>query len=208
LKSKTPEGISVLTVFSRSPSIKWVVVLGMPLDEVTAGLRQTLFRLSVATCTALVIELTLAWFMGGRIAKSITDIGKSTLALSSGQQLEIPRLHFKGAIELSRALREAESVLQKARYDAHHDALTGLKNRTLFHLLVDQQLALCMRNKTALAIFYIDLDGFKAVNDTHGHVFMLDSQCVMDNDEVSRITGQHSSLFAAKENTPASRPAA
>jgi len=33
-----------------------------------------------------------------------------------------------------------------------------------------------------------------------GHMFLLDSQCVMDHDEVSRITGEHSSLFTAKEN--------
>ena len=44
-----------------------------------------------------------------------------------------------------------------------------MPNRTLFHHTVAQQVALCQRNAAELCVLFIDLDGFKAVNDTHGH---------------------------------------
>lgn len=52
---------------------------------------------------------------------------------------------------------------------AHFDALTGLPNRVLFADRLSHAIAWSHRNKRQLAVIYIDLDGFKAVNDTHGH---------------------------------------
>ncbi len=52
---------------------------------------------------------------------------------------------------------------------AHYDILTGLTNRTLFHDRLQQAINQSERYKTHFALFYIDLDGFKAVNDSHGH---------------------------------------
>jgi diguanylate cyclase (GGDEF)-like protein/PAS domain S-box-containing protein len=52
---------------------------------------------------------------------------------------------------------------------AHHDQLTGLPNRTLFYDRLKQALALARRRNEGFALFYMDLDGFKAVNDRHGH---------------------------------------
>jgi diguanylate cyclase (GGDEF)-like protein len=168
-ESTTLEGIPVVTVYSRSPLTRWTVALGLPLDELTAGLRRTLAWLIVVTFASLVIGLALAWLIGGRIARSITALTRTTRALGSGEQLTIPNLQFREANELRQALLDAATNLQQAKYESHHDALTGLANRALFHIVVNQQLALCQRNRTELAVLYIDLDGFKAVNDTHGH---------------------------------------
>lgn len=168
-KTRTLDGIPVLSVYSRSPVTKWAVALGMPLAELTAGLRQTLAWLIIATFAALAVGLSLAWFIGGRVARSITALIKPAIALGSGEMLTISHLHFREANELRLALLDAATTLHEAQYAAHHDVLTGLANRALFHLVVNQQLALCRRNKTDLAILYIDLDGFKMVNDTHGH---------------------------------------
>ncbi|WP_062059051.1 EAL domain-containing protein [Cellvibrio sp. OA-2007] len=63
-------------------------------------------------------------------------------------------------------LKEHQHQLE---YIAHYDALTGLPNRVLLADRLKQAIARCHRNEKSLAVVYLDLDGFKAVNDQHGH---------------------------------------
>jgi diguanylate cyclase (GGDEF)-like protein/PAS domain S-box-containing protein len=63
-------------------------------------------------------------------------------------------------------LYEQKSIL---RYQAHHDALTGLPNRVLFSDRLEQGIRKAKRHKTGLALFFIDLDKFKHINDSLGH---------------------------------------
>lgn len=62
--------------------------------------------------------------------------------------------------------KQVEARLQQL---ALYDALTGLPNRSLFFDRLNQLLALARRNDYALALLFLDLDGFKQVNDTYGH---------------------------------------
>jgi diguanylate cyclase (GGDEF)-like protein len=57
----------------------------------------------------------------------------------------------------------------RTQYLAYHDALTGLANRLLFREELQRALDGARRTANPLAIFFIDLDGFKNVNDTYGH---------------------------------------
>ena len=52
---------------------------------------------------------------------------------------------------------------------AHYDALTNLPNRVLLSDRMGQALAMATRRRQLLAVAYVDLDGFKSINDTHGH---------------------------------------
>lgn len=54
-------------------------------------------------------------------------------------------------------------------HDAMHDSLTGLPNRSMFHDRLNHALASARRYGRMVAVLYMDLDGFKEVNDTHGH---------------------------------------
>jgi diguanylate cyclase (GGDEF)-like protein/PAS domain S-box-containing protein len=64
----------------------------------------------------------------------------------------------------------ARTAAQKQiRQLAHFDFLTGLPNRTLFNQLLDHALAKAQRYSRQLAILFIDLDGFKQINDRFGH---------------------------------------
>lgn len=58
---------------------------------------------------------------------------------------------------------------EQLRYQAHHDALTGLPNRILFHDRLGVAMAHSQRVKKKLAVLFMDLDDFKRINDTLGH---------------------------------------
>lgn len=64
-------------------------------------------------------------------------------------------------------MKEHQAELEKI---AHFDVLTQLPNRLLLADRLQQAMLQCQRRQTLLAVVYLDLDGFKAVNDIHGHV--------------------------------------
>jgi diguanylate cyclase (GGDEF)-like protein len=68
-----------------------------------------------------------------------------------------------------RALGMVEEKTGQLRHQALHDALTGLPNRVLALDRAEQMLARARRTRRPIAALYIDVDGFKAVNDTFGH---------------------------------------
>jgi diguanylate cyclase (GGDEF)-like protein/PAS domain S-box-containing protein len=81
---------------------------------------------------------------------------------------------------------------------AHYDALTGLPNRVLLTDRLRQAMAISQRRKNLLAVAYLDLDGFKAVNDNHGHeigdelliaISKRMKHALRDGDTLARIGG-------------------
>lgn len=74
-----------------------------------------------------------------------------------------------GAVMVFRDVTKIRSLTKQLAFQATHDALTGLPNRVEFENRVQQALRTAQSGKKKHAIFYIDLDQFKAVNDTAGH---------------------------------------
>ncbi len=66
-------------------------------------------------------------------------------------------------------VRDREAVRDQLEFQASHDGLTGLLNRHLLSDRIDHALARTSRVAAGVAVLYVDLDRFKAVNDTHGH---------------------------------------
>ena len=72
-------------------------------------------------------------------------------------------------VQQARFIAEQKQYQEKIAALAHHDQLTGLANRTLFAERFEQASHHALRTHTRLALCVLDLDSFKAINDTHGH---------------------------------------
>lgn len=140
----------------------------------------------------------------------LTGIDDEELARSALQQGAQDYL-IKGQIEtrgLMRALRyaiERKAMEETARqlslqiaHSAQHDSLTGLPNRVLLQDRLAQAIAIAGRNQKKAAVLFLDLDGFKHINDSLGHSVgdkLLQSvarrlgSCVREGDTVSRQGG-------------------
>ena len=83
------------------------------------------------------------------------------------------RLHdpaIEGVVLSMRDVTERKMLEDELRHQAFHDALTGLANRALFEDRLSHALARVRRNRLALAVVFLDLDDFKVINDSLGHV--------------------------------------
>ena len=106
------------------------------------------------------------------------------------------------------ALLEQKDIL---RYQAHHDALTGLSNRVLFSDRLKQGIIKAKRHKTGLALFFIDLDKFKHINDSLGHavgdrVLKLVSKrlegIIRKEDTLARLSGDEFTIIMEELTQP------
>ena len=103
-----------------------------------------------------------------------------------------------GFIFAVRDTRERKQIEERLRHMAQHDALTGLANRALFSDRLQRALASAQRDRTPLALMFLDLDKFKPVNDQYGHgvgdqllqeAARRMQNCVRESDTVARMGG-------------------
>ena len=77
---------------------------------------------------------------------------------------------LKKAIEkLQDEVLEHQKTQEQIKYIAYHDTLTGLPNRNLLNELLVHSITLAERNNKCMAVLFLDIDGFKMINDSKGH---------------------------------------
>ncbi|KAB2925674.1 MAG: EAL domain-containing protein [Dechloromonas sp.] len=117
------------------------------------------------------------------------------LSISVVRDMQGKVVNYIGCFEDISNRRAAEEHI---RYLALHDALTGLPNRFSLYERIDQGMAIARRTKQSMAVMLVDLDRFKAINDSLGHsggdqlliqVAKRLLQTVRDSDIVARIGG-------------------
>lgn len=101
-------------------------------------------------------------------------------------------------ISLFSDITEKKREQSRFEYLAYHDSLTGLPNRILFNERLSAAIALAQRHNHPLGVLFLDLDGFKQINDTLGHgigdlllqqVAQRLARCVRESDAVARLGG-------------------
>ncbi len=106
---------------------------------------------------------------------------------------------------------EQQRTEGRIRFMAHHDTLTQLPNRVLFHNSMDEVLGHLSKDGLRLALLYLDLDKFKYVNDTLGHPagdVLLEAvarrlqACVRDADIVARLGGDEFAILYLSTELP------
>ena len=99
----------------------------------------------------------------------ITAIGKQ---LFVGQQIETIKNQQNQVVALTGTIQditERKDHENQVRHLAYYDGITGLPNRTCFLELLSTALELAKRNERSFAVLFLDLDGFKGINDSYGH---------------------------------------
>lgn len=136
-----------------------------------------------------------------------------TFASGKGERFEYllaPVLDEQKNIEaivcVSRDITEQALAEEKIWHIAHHDLLTGLPNRRLFLDRLDQEVKHAERSSLPLCVMFMDLDGFKEVNDSLGHeagdqllsaVAKRLTDCVRAEDTVARLGGDEFAVIIA-----------
>jgi len=117
--------------------------------------------------------------------------------------------------KLIQEIQLRKKLEEKMKYMATHDELTGVANRTLLKQQMDKAIAIHQRQQLKLAVLFVDLDGFKNVNDSFGHdngdnviveVAKRLENCVRQSDVVARFGGDEfvilvTGLATKKEST-------
>lgn len=118
-------------------------------------------------------EQVQSW-MGDLVQDCEAALGPLQMALEQEHarrwQLEVSAFDARTELAQLRAeLAGSRAGEFRARHQALHDSLTTLPNRHYFCLRLDQAIEAASLQGVALAIFFVDLDGFKGINDAHGH---------------------------------------
>ncbi|UUL83262.1 putative bifunctional diguanylate cyclase/phosphodiesterase [Sphingomonas qomolangmaensis] len=188
--------------------------------------RRSTLRLVVGAIVALLILIVLVLWIRRSVIKPMVEIAKGLrhpgfdrIATACppfvDRSDEVGDL-ARGLLEYRLNVGEQEKARRQIDFLAHHDALTGLPNRLVFESRLRQELRRTGRTADSVAVFAIDLDDFKAINDRLGHAGGDEAlrragkmlvECARADDLVARIGGDEFAVIQVAADQPAAAQA-
>lgn len=175
-------GVEELSAMVSVPSAGWFVVARMPTAEAFSLVERLRGFMYSASLYMLIFTLCVLLIMLPRILRPLTDAATAMHAMAKGERKiealaivrddEVGKLVIGFNVLVEKLAKEEEARRaseERLQYLAHHDSLTGLYNRAMLEDRLEQGLARAERDGTQIALLFCDLDGFKTVNDLHGH---------------------------------------
>ncbi|MGB7380125.1 MAG: CHASE2 domain-containing protein [Rivularia sp. (in: cyanobacteria)] len=141
----------------------------------------------------------------------LTDINGKLHLIATKRSLHKDSAGNLFLVGIIRDITERKFQEDHLRYIAYHDALTGLPNRKAFAEELYESLSWAKNGNCLLALLFVDLDGFKQVNDSLGHkmgdlllvtVAQRLSNCLRGSDTVSRLGGDEFTIILRKIPKP------
>lgn len=176
------EGIEELSSVAGVPETDWFVVARMPVSEAFQPVRGLIAVALKGTLMALAAIFLLVFIVVPKLLQPLTTAAQSMRAIADGKQELLPLpvhrndevgMLVQGFNYLVERLRTKEAALKASEtrlsFLAHHDSLTGLSNRNMLELRLQEALQKSQRDHTPFALLFCDLDGFKKINDAYGH---------------------------------------
>ena len=170
-------GVVYGTGYGDYPGLGWTAVARQPLDMAYAPVTDMMMRIVVAGVALSVLFVLVGWVVAEKVIAPLKDLTNAANDLSRGVPTEFLRRHPIREVEvLSNSIAMLVENLTRSEHDRdriHHaavkDHLTGLLNRMGLAAYIESTLPRIAKNGSGLEVLYMDLDGFKQVNDTLGH---------------------------------------
>jgi diguanylate cyclase (GGDEF)-like protein/PAS domain S-box-containing protein len=169
---------------------------GQPLIEVLSLLHELTHEPAACPATACLASGNVVHLSGQTLL--VRRDGEEFPIEDSAAPIRAPGGAVTGVVMVFRDVSEERSLRQRLDHQATHDALTGLINRTEFERRVLEALAASVEHGAEHALLYLDLDQFKVVNDTCGHmagdellrqICAVLSHVVRESDTLARLGG-------------------
>lgn len=169
------QGIEEVSAMVSVPSADWFVVARLPSSEAfatVARLQGFLFKNAFLAISIFALLSSIGlYFILRPLFRAAEQADRMTLGELPLQPLPVVRDDEVGHLisAFNRLLLKLNDNQAELARIAHHDTLTGLPNRTLLTDRLNQALALAQRRNSQVGLLFMDLDGFKQINDTLGH---------------------------------------
>lgn len=199
-------GVKVFAAWRGVSMVNWGIVAKIdstevlkPMAEVRRGIAITGF---VLLAFGIIASLFLAKVLTnpiGNLKKQIEEIKNGNLdyqaIVSSTDEMS---MLSRDISEIANEIKEKAESTEKIEHQARHDQLTGLVNRMALNDKIVRAIASAKHDDKAFGLLFVDLDGFKPINDNFGHdvgdlllkeVAVRLTRCVRSNDTVARYGG-------------------